>query len=185
MPMTALFVIDTQEELVSIPSTAIPDGARICETGTKILDRARSKPTTELDIIVVQHSEDPADPNSTLVPGSKAWDLVLPPRDGAGNEKVVHKTTADTFESNPNLANELQGRGISSIVAFGVQSEFCVRATCRGAINAGFDVILLRGAHSTYNNDETGQSAEQIEKEVEQELESIGVKVVPWDQYEF
>ncbi|KAJ5081160.1 hypothetical protein N7456_013398 [Penicillium angulare] len=185
MPATALFVIDTQAELVSIPSTAIPDGARICETGAKILDRARSKPTTELDIIIVQHSENPSELGSTLIPGSKAWELVLPPQDGAENERVVPKTTADTFESNPNLAHELKARGISSIVAFGVQSEFCVRATCRGAINAGFDVILLRGAHSTYNNEETGQSAKQIEREIEHELESIGVQVVPWDQYEF
>jgi len=91
----------------------------------------------------------------------------------------------DTFESNPSLATELKNQGVATIVAFGVQSEQCVRATCRGAVNAGFAVVLLQGAHSTYDNADTGQSAEDIEKAVEQELQSIGVQIVPWDQYDF
>ena len=68
---------------------------------------------------------------------------------------------------------------------FGVQSECCVRATSRGAVSAGFEVVLLQGAHSTYDNEKTGQSAEEIERQIEQELQSIGVKVVPWDEYDF
>lgn len=93
MTKIALFVIDTQAELVSIPSTAIPHAARICEVGGVILDRARRVPSTELEIIVVQHCEDASDPNATLIPGSKEWQLTLPPQDGAKNERVVRKTT--------------------------------------------------------------------------------------------
>ncbi|KAJ5765858.1 hypothetical protein N7520_005417 [Penicillium odoratum] len=201
MTKKALFVIDTQAELVSIPSTAMPHGARVCEVGGQILDRARRVPKTELEIIIVQHYEEASDPNATLIRGSKAWELALPPREGAENERVVEKTTGesrvmatnsgvyltygigDTFESNPSLAHDLKSRGVTTIVAFGVQSECCVRATCRGALKAGFDVVLLQGAHSTYNKAETGQSAEDIEKEIEHELQSIGVQIVPWDQY--
>lgn len=91
----------------------------------------------------------------------------------------------DTFESNPSLADELKNQRVATIVAFGVQSEACVRATCRGAVNAGFAVVLLQGAHSTYDNTDTGESAEDIERAVEQELQSIGVQIVPWDQYTF
>ncbi|KAJ5660559.1 hypothetical protein N7507_007010 [Penicillium longicatenatum] len=181
----ALFVIDTQAELVSIPSTAIPHAARICEVGGAILDRARLIPSTELEIIVVQHCEDASDPNATLVPGSKEWKLALPPREGVKNERVVRKTTGDTFGSNPSLASDLKDQGVTTIVAIGVQSEQCVRATCRGAVDAGFAVVLLQGAHSTYDNAGTGESAEDIEKAVEQELQSIGVQIVPWDQYNF
>lgn len=74
---------------------------------------------------------------------------------------------------------------MATVVAFGIQSEQCVRATCRGAVNAGFEVVLLQGAHSTYDNADTGESAEDIEKSVDQELRSIGVQIVPWDQYTF
>ncbi|KAJ5618257.1 hypothetical protein N7528_006900 [Penicillium herquei] len=185
MPKKALFVIDTQAELVSIPSTAMPHAARICEVGTNILNRARTQPAKELDIIFVQHSDNPEDPNATLLRGKEAWKLALPPHDDAENERVVHKTTGDTFESNPTLANDLKTRGVTTIVAFGVQSECCVRATTRGAISAGFEVALLQGAHSTYDNEKTGKSAEEIERDVEEELQAIGVQVVPWDQYEF
>ncbi|KAJ5641299.1 hypothetical protein N7490_005299 [Penicillium lividum] len=185
MTKTALFVIDTQAELVLIPSTAMPHGARICEVGDQILDRARRIPKTELEIIFVQHYDDASNPNATLTRGSKAWELALPPREGAENERIVEKTTGDTFESNPSLAHDLKSQGVTTIVACGVQSECCVRATCRGALKAGFDVVLLQGAHSTYDKAETGQSAEDIEKEIEQELQSIGVQIVPWDQYDF
>lgn len=93
MTKKALFVIDTQAELVLIPSTAIPHATRICEVGGVILDRARRIPSTELEIIVVQHCEDASDPNATLIPGSEEWQLALPPREGAENERIVRKTT--------------------------------------------------------------------------------------------
>ena len=57
--------------------------------------------------------------------------------------------------------------------------------TCRGAVEAGFTVVLLQGAHSTYDDQATGLRAEQIERQVEQELCAIGVQVVPWEQYVF
>ncbi|KAJ6014291.1 hypothetical protein N7540_008882 [Penicillium herquei] len=185
MPTKALFVIDTQAELVSIPSTAMPYGSRICEVGTTILNRARTRPAKELDIIMVQHSDNPKDPNATLIRGTEAWKLALPPLEDAENESIVHKTTGDAFESNSTLANDLKTRGVTTIIAFGVQSECCVRATSRGAISAGFEVVLLQGAHSTYHNEKIGKRAEEIEREVEQELQEIGVQVIPWDQYEF
>jgi len=85
-------------------------------------------------------------------------------------------SAGDTFESNPNLAAELKERDVGTIVAFGIQSECCVLSTCRGALAAGFEVVLLRGAHSTYD---TGtQTALEIERGVEDLLEKEGVRVL-------
>jgi nicotinamidase-related amidase len=92
---------------------------------------------------------------------------------------------ADTFESNPTLAQELKDRGVERIVAGGIQSDYCVRATCRGAVNAGFKVVLLQGAHSTYDDTERGKPAEEVEREIEEELRAIGVDIVPWEQWTF
>jgi nicotinamidase-related amidase len=64
-------------------------------------------------------------------------------------------------------------------VAFGIQSECCVLSTCRGALASGFNVVLLKGAHSTYEID--GKSAEAIEGEVECQLERAGAELVPWE----
>jgi nicotinamidase-related amidase len=64
-------------------------------------------------------------------------------------------------------------------VAFGIQSECCVLSTCRGALAYGFNVVLLEGAHSTYDID--GKPAGAIEGEVESQLERAGAEVVPWE----
>ena len=52
-------------------------------------------------------------------------------------------------------------------------------STCRGALAAGFDVVLLGGAHSTYDID--GKPAGAIEGEVEAQLVRAGAEVVPWE----
>ncbi len=94
---------------------------------------------------------------------------------------MTDSVAGDTFESNPGLASELQELGVSSIVAFGIQSECCVESTCSGAIAAGFDVTVLSGAHSTYDDSRSGKTAVQIEREVEERLREKGVKVVAWE----
>jgi nicotinamidase-related amidase len=63
-------------------------------------------------------------------------------------------------------------------VAFGIQSECCVLSTCKGALAAGLKVTLLQGAHSTY--DVESRKAEDIEKEVGEELKYKGADVIPW-----
>jgi len=54
-----------------------------------------------------------------------------------------------------------------------------VLSTCRGALAAGFNVVLLKGAHSTY--DIGSKTAQVIEEEVESELAQAGAEIVPWE----
>lgn len=68
------------------------------------------------------------------------------------------------------------------MVVFGLQSDYCVRATSNGALNAGFKVTLLQGAHSTYDAD--GKAAEEIEKEIEAELRGKGVQLVAYEEWQ-
>ncbi|KAK4032706.1 Isochorismatase-like protein [Parachaetomium inaequale] len=182
---TALFVIDIQNDLATDPGTRIPHAARIRAAGDKILSVARavldgrgaSPPSPGL-IVFVQHEEKPED--GTLVRGSEPWKLVFEPRRDAPEELLISKWTRDTFESNPDLASELKGLGVTDIIAFGIQSECCVESTCNGALAAGFGVTVLSGAHSTY--DSGGKTAEEIEREVEERLRLKGTKVVPWEE---
>jgi nicotinamidase-related amidase len=83
---------------------------------------------------------------------------------------------ADTFESNPGLAERLLGLGVTEVVAIGIQSEWCVEATCKGALATGSAVTLLSEAHSTY--DDQGKTAAEIEREVEGRLRDKGVRIV-------
>lgn len=209
MSRTALFVIDIQRALADSHQTQIPHAKRIIDAGTTILEVEREiidhsgirGELPHLEIIVVQHEETPEKGN--LQRGSTEWELVFPPR-YQGHDLVVRdeyliskdvreysspqllhigelKLKGDTFASNPTLAAELKARDVGTIVAFGIQSECCVFSTCRGALAAGFKVVLLRDAHSTYDTDE--KTALEIEREVEEMLKSEGVMVVDWKKW--
>jgi nicotinamidase-related amidase len=87
----------------------------------------------------------------------------------------------DVFESNPLLAGRLKAGGVRRIVAFGIQSEGCVLETARGALDAGFELVLLGGAHSTY--DAKAKTAIQLEADVETDILERGGKVIPWEEW--
>jgi len=61
-------------------------------------------------------------------------------------------------------------------------SEYCVEETCKGALDAGFRVALLSGAHSTYSRET--QSVAEIELEVETRFRDRGgaAVVVGWEE---
>ncbi|KAH8731114.1 Isochorismatase-like protein [Phaeosphaeriaceae sp. PMI808] len=187
MARTALFVIDIQSDLAQNLKTEIPSTERIREAGQAILTNARAalerargngqKP--DLYIVFVQHEEDPE--AGTLVRGSKPWELVFNPREDDNAEWLISKNVRDTFESNPQLASRLKAENIETIVAFGIQSERCVLSTSKGALAAGFKVILLKGAHSTYNTN--GKQADDIETEVEEQLKREGADIVAWEEW--
>lgn len=60
-----------------------------------------------------------------------------------------------------------------------MQSECCVVETSKGALEAGFKVTILQGAHSTYDTE--SRSAIDIERAIEEELEGRGAEVIPWE----
>lgn len=206
MSRTALFVIDIQRALADDPATQIPHTARLVSANTSILHSARSHiahalsrgETPDLEIVFVQHEQTPD--KGSLQRGSRAWELVFAPLDPPhANEylvakdvrespcpsllccKSVTKPPGDTFASNPTLAADLKARGVGTVVACGIQSECCVLSTSRGAMAAGFKVVLLSGAHSTY--DLGAKTAAEVEGDVERALGEEGARVVGWEEW--
>jgi nicotinamidase-related amidase len=203
MAPTALFVIDIQKFMLGNTKSEIPHAQRIRGAATSILSKARSsmeesrnaREEPKLSIIVVQHEEGPE--SGDLVRGTEPWEVVFPPRKGDAAERLVSKTdsgeiesliddvgslrSGDTFKSNPQLADQLKAEGVETIITFGIQSDYCVRATSMGALSAGFKVTVFKGAHSTY--DDNGKTAEEIERAVEEELREEGAEIVPWEDW--
>ncbi|KAF5553577.1 KGD2-2-oxoglutarate dehydrogenase complex E2 component [Fusarium mexicanum] len=177
VPVSALFVIDIQKDLASDDKAEVPHAERIRDAGEQILEVARGIAADPKPIILfVQHEESPE--SGSLVKGSKPWELVFENDPNNTRELLVSKVTRDTFKSNPDLAGLLRSKGIQHIVAFGIQSECCVLETCKGALEAGFRVTLLQGAHSTYDTE--NKQAVQIEQDVENQLKALGASVTPW-----
>ncbi|RPD54997.1 Isochorismatase hydrolase [Lentinus tigrinus ALCF2SS1-6] len=152
------------------PPAGIPAGATVGPNIASILARARAA-VPPPRIVHVRNSGDAGEPDET---GTRGWELVNAPLPG---EYVVDKRKNNAF-----AGTEL-GKIIpptAEIIMVGMQSDFCIRATCSAALSRGNEVLLVRGAHATYDRVEYHNhglitSAAEVEKEIEGELEEAGV----------
>ena len=92
-------------------------------------------------VIWVQHADE------ELVHGSSAWQLVpeLAPAEG---ETRIHKQFNSSFEQTP-LDERLAELEATHVVLAGAATNWCVRATAYGALERGYDLTLLKDAHTT------------------------------------
>jgi nicotinamidase-related amidase len=169
---TALLLIDVQRNMLE-GATPVPSAAEVRPALESLLERARR---AGAPIVHVQNDGSEGDPD---LPGTEGWELVFPAQ---GDELVVRKDDCDTFASNPELAARLQGRGVDHVVVAGMQSEYCVSATSRGALGHGFRVSVAGGAHATYDD---GPVAAEISADAERKLVADGVSVVPSGEIDF
>ena len=67
------------------------------------------------------------------------------PRKG---EALIHKQFNSSFEDTP-LEDELARAGATHIALAGAATNWCIRATAYGALDRGYDVTLIKDAHTT------------------------------------
>ncbi|KDQ58967.1 hypothetical protein JAAARDRAFT_33692 [Jaapia argillacea MUCL 33604] len=164
-----LLLLDTQVSLLS-PQTGVPAALNLRQNISQILSEARQSSPRPL-IIHVRNSGDVGEPDEPNTPG---WQLLFTP---LSNEPVIDKLKNNAFAGTK--LGELI-RPDAEIVVVGMQSDFCVRATCSAALGRGNEVLLIRGAHGTYDRIEVWNGggitpAATIESEIEEELEEAGV----------
>ena len=130
----ALLVVDVQ---VGVMRNSW-DAPRVIGNVARAVERAR---TEGVPVIWVQHSD------KQLSFGSPEWQLVpeLSPRE---DEHVIHKQFESSFE-NTTLEEELAKRGVSHVVLSGAATNWCIRATAYGALDRGYDLTLVKDAHTT------------------------------------
>ena len=171
---SALLVIDVQHNMVEGP-WSVPDSETFLGRFEARIARARNE---GWPVIFVQNDGPEGDVDE---PGSEGWQLWFSPEPG---ERVVRKTTQNVFESNPELAAELQAAGIEAVELIGMQSEYCVQASARGAKAAGFNVTLQPELHATFHDGTPATnlpgathqvSASELAARIHAELTSDGV----------
>lgn len=131
---SALIVVDTQVGVIN----RAWDTTRVIGNVLRAVERARAQ---GVPVIWVQHSD------SELVLDSPAWQLVpeLVPLD---TEPIVHKRYESSFEDT-GLEDLLARLGVSHVVLAGAMSNWCIRATAYGALDRGYDLTLVKDAHTT------------------------------------
>jgi nicotinamidase-related amidase len=137
----ALLIIDVQQVLC-VGKWAMFDVDRVVDRINGLAAQARA---ANVPVVFIQHED--AGPMQF---GSDNWQLyerlVVRPEDTR-----IRKTTCDSFHQTE-LRALLQSREIDQLVVCGLQSEFCVDSTVRGALARGYPVVLVSDAHSTIDN---------------------------------
>lgn len=168
----ALMLIDVQRNMLE-PPTPVPAAASIRAALQDLLLRARGAGAL---VIHVQNDGPPGEPDE---PGTDGWQLVFPA--GAG-ELIVRKDQPDTFAANPALVKDLAAKEITEVVIAGMQSNYCVAESSRGARKRGLQAILASGAHATYDENEP---ASAISAQIERELATEGITVLSFRKVSF
>jgi nicotinamidase-related amidase len=158
-----LLLIDVQRNML-LPPEPVPGAAAVADRIAEILAQARGDGAM---VIHVRNNGGPDDPDA---PGTPGWELI---HDVAGHEAIVDKDTPDGF-AGTDLGDLLAGT--PEVVVVGMQSQYCVRETSLAALRRGIGVLLVRGAHATY--DEGTRTAAEISAAVEAELTQAGARIV-------
>ncbi|MCJ8014900.1 cysteine hydrolase [Paenibacillus sp. KQZ6P-2] len=162
MNNTAFLVIDVQVGMFP-ESDPVYNGDELLERIKGLIHQARIH---QVPVIYVQHNEGPGEP---LESHTTAWEIhpAIAPVNG---EVIIQKYVPDAFHET-DLQEVLAQKGIGSLVIAGIQTDICVEATCKRASELGFEVIVVKDAHSTWS--QGARSAEEIIEEYNEQFQSF------------
>jgi nicotinamidase/pyrazinamidase len=157
----ALIVIDPQVDFFPGGRLAVPNGDAILPA----VNRAVGSFFERRLLVVVSRDWHPPD-HCSFVERGGPWPAHCV-RGTAGAElhpglelpplfTMVHKATTPDREcysdfQGTGLADMLRARGVKRLYAGGLALDYCVRATCLDAVDAGFEVVLLTNATRAVN----------------------------------
>ncbi len=133
-----LLVVDVQVRVVADAW----DRSRIIANLVRAVARAREQ---GVPVIWVQHDSD------EMPRDSAAWQLV-PELVPLADEARIYKRYESSFEDT-SLESELARLGATHIVLAGAMSNWCIRATAYASLDRGYDLTLLKDAHTTSSID--------------------------------
>jgi nicotinamidase-related amidase len=143
---SVLLVVDVQVGVVK----GAWESERIVGNVALAVERARAH---QVPVIWVQHADE------ELVQGSPEWQWA-PELVPATNEQLIHKNFNSSFE-NTSLDDDLAKLGATHIALAGCATNWCIRATAYGALERGYDLTLVKDAHTTKTIDlESGTTLE-------------------------
>jgi len=143
------------------------ESPRVIRNVCRTVERARAE---GVPVLWVQHSD------ADLPEGSDRWQLV-PELAPAAGEPILHKHFNSSFEQTP-LDEELARLGATHVVLAGAATNWCIRATAYGALERGYDVTLVKDAHTT----ETMELDERVKIEAADVVQELNIAMT-WLSY--
>jgi len=149
---TALVIVDMQVDVID----SAWHEALIIENTRRAVEKARKR---DIPVIWIQH-ESKSKPH-----GSPGWQIV-PELTPHPDEISLDKHSNSAFEKST-LEETLARFGITHIVLAGVLTNWCIQSTAYAALDRGYDLTVLRDAHTTedfdFDNGESISAANIIE----------------------
>jgi nicotinamidase-related amidase len=137
---TALILVDIQVDYFMEGKLPIPDGARVLQNASKLVDWADKNGIAVVHI--QQLSKNPTAPIFALgSPGAEIHPSVAP-RPG---HTVVTKGLPSSF-CGTELGERLKERSIDTLIIAGLMTHMCVDSTTREALHFGYRVVLASDA---------------------------------------
>lgn len=133
-----LVVVDVQVDVMK----GCWQADRVVANVARVVEQARAR---GVPVLWVQHED------ADMPRESAGWQWVpaLAPRD---DEPRVFKRYNSSFEDTT-LEAELAALGATRLVLAGAMTNWCIRATSYGALDRGYDLVLVKDAHTTSDVD--------------------------------
>ena len=136
-----LLVIDTQELITNNKLYHFQEFERSVKT---LLDAARE---TEVEVIYVRHDDGPGEELTKGKPGFEIYEGFRPKQ----SEMVFDKMVNSPFKES-GLLEYLKKKDVKTIVAVGLQTDYCMDATIKCGFEHGFKMIVPANTNSTFDN---------------------------------
>ncbi len=147
MSNLVLLVVDVQNALID----AHPyNEHKVIENIKKLIANAREN---KIEVIYVRHDDGEG---TEFEQGTYGWQIhdSIAPKD---SERIFEKKYNSAFVKT-GLKDYLQSRNIDTIMLVGLQTEYCMDATCKSAFENEYKIVIPEETNTTFDNEYlTGQ----------------------------
>jgi nicotinamidase-related amidase len=157
----ALLVIDMQKE--GLLNRKVFNKQELIKNVNSLIDffRKNNKP-----IIFIRHTN-----YSFLQENTDRWQI-CEELNLSKEDIIINKRNTNVFRE-PHFLSMLKDSKVTEVVITGLVSNGCIKASCLGALEAGFSVILISDGHSTFH-----KNAEKVITDWNLHLGKEGAKVI-------
>lgn len=138
---TVLLVVDVQTFLINKQPY---NCEKVIDNIKSLINYCRENDT---EVVYIRHD----DGEGELEKGKDSWQIYsdIAPQ---SNEKIFEKQYNSAF-LNTGLKEYLDSKNIKNIILVGLQTEYCMDATCKSAFEQGYHVIIPEETNTTFDNE--------------------------------
>lgn len=142
MNKCVLLIVDVQTALIKRhPYNKL----KIIDNIKKLITIARDN---EIEVVYVRHD---VNNGRQLEPENNEWDIYSEVAPNSG--EVIYNKRFNSAFYKTGLKQYLDSKDIDTIILVGLQTEYCIDATCKSAFEHGYNVIIAEETNTTFDNE--------------------------------